>query len=41
LRAVVSLIPTPVEAVAIDGAGQDSKKGNFDRALAVNALTRV
>jgi uncharacterized protein len=41
LRAAVAAIPVPVQVIVIDGAGHDLKKGNFDCAPAVAALTRA
>jgi predicted alpha/beta-hydrolase family hydrolase len=39
LRAAVTMIAAPVEVIVIDGAGHDLKRGDFDSAPAVKALT--
>jgi predicted alpha/beta-hydrolase family hydrolase len=38
LRAAVSLIAAPVRVIAVDGAGHDLKRGDFDSTTAVGAL---
>ncbi len=39
IKSVLSLIPAPTQLIVIDGAGHDLKRGRFDLALVVAALT--
>jgi hypothetical protein len=40
LREAISVIPALTEMIAVDGAGHDLKRGRFDLALVVAAITR-
>jgi len=39
LRAAVAVIPAPTQVITVEGAGHDLRKGDFDAAPAVRALT--
>ena len=41
LRAAIALIPAPTKLIAIEGAGHDLKRGRFDLAAVVTALTEL
>jgi predicted alpha/beta-hydrolase family hydrolase len=41
LRAAIALIPAPTKLIAVDSAGHDLKRGRFDLAAVVSALTEL
>jgi predicted alpha/beta-hydrolase family hydrolase len=41
LRDALSLVPAPTQLIAIEGAGHDLKRGRFDLAAIVAAITEM